>query len=416
MNRSFRMVCLSLLTFFALSLFSNILGPIIPDIIDSFHVSLTAAAFLPFSFFIAYGVMSIPGGVLVDRFTEKPVIAGAFSLSLLGSLAFAITPVYPVAVASLFVIGAGMAILQVAVNPLLRTAGGEEHFAFNSALAQFIFGIASFLSPYLYSYLTQQLRVPRAQHGPLIAVLAKLTPTAMPWVSLYWVFVVVNLAMLAVVLLTHFPKVIRTEEESAGSRAMYRKVIAQPVVWLYFVCLFAYVGSEQGTSVWISKFLADYHHLDPHTVGASAVAWFWGLFTAGCFIGTFLLKLFNSRTVLAGTCVCALAALTVALFGPAAASVIAFPVVGLFASVMWPILLSLALNSVTEHHGSVTGVLCSAIMGGAVLPLIIGRIGDAVGLRTGMMLLYVTFLIVMSAAFWAKPLIENSTLQMRKAD
>lgn len=409
------MVLLALLTFFALSLFSNILGPIIPDIIDSFHVSMAAAAFLPFSFFIAYGVMSIPGGVLVDRFTEKPVIAGAFLLSLLGSLAFAITPVYPVAVASLFVIGAGMAILQVAVNPLLRTAGGEEHFAFNSALAQFVFGVASFLSPYLYSYLTRELRLPGARRGPLVAVLAKLTPAALPWVSLYWIFVAVSLAMLAIILLTRFPKVFRTEEESAGSRATYRKVIAQPVVWAYFVCLFFYVGSEQGTSVWISKFIADYHHLDPHTVGASAVAWFWGLFTIGCFIGTFLLKLFNSRAVLGGTCVCALAALSVALFGPASASVIAFPVVGLFASVMWPILLSLALNSVSEHHGSVTGVLCSAIMGGAVLPLLIGKIGDVAGLRVGMMLLYVSFSVVMSAAFWARPLIENSTFQNRNS-
>lgn len=408
------MVGLVFLIFFAISLFSNILGPIIPDIIDSFHVSMAAAAFLPFSFFIAYGVMSIPGGVLVDRFTEKPVIGAAFLLSLLGSFAFAIAPVYPVAVASLFVIGAGMAVLQVAINPLLRTAGGEEHFAFNSALAQFIFGVASFLSPFLYSYLTQSLRLPGTQHGPLIALLAKLTPASLPWASLYWVFVAVNLAMLAVVLLMRFPKVVRTEEESAGSRATYRRVIGQPVVWRYFLCVFAYVGSEQGTSVWISKFLSDYHGLNPHTVGASAVAWFWGLFTIGCFVGTFLLKLFNSKTVLGGTCVGALASLTVALFGPATASVIAFPMVGLFASVMWPILLSLALNSVAEHHGSVAGVLCSAIMGGAVLPLVIGRIGDKAGLRTGMTLLYVTFLVVMSAAFWAKPLIENATLQKRK--
>jgi len=409
------MVSLVFLIFFAVSLFTNILGPIIPDIIDSFHVSLTAAALLPFSFFIAYGVMSIPGGVLVDRYTEKPVIAGAFLLSLLGSLAFALVPVYSVALVSLFLIGAAMAVLQVAINPLLRTAGGAEHFAFNSAFAQFIFGLASFLSPYLYSYLTHELRLSAVQRGPLTALLARLTPAALPWVSLYWVFVAVNVAMLAVIVLTRFPQVFRTEEESAGSRATYRKVLAQPVVWLYFVCVFAYVGSEQGTADWISKFLADYHHFDPHTTGASAVAWFWGLFTLGCFIGTFLLRFFNSRTVLGGTCAGAFLALTAALFGPAQVAVVAFPAVGLFASVMWPILLSLALNSVAEHHGSVAGVLCTAIMGGAVWPLVIGRIGDAAGLRTGMLLLYLSFAIVMSAAFWARPLIENETVQSRKA-
>ena len=412
--RSLRMVLLVLLIFFAISLFSNILGPIIPEIIDSFHVSLTAAGFLPFSFFIAYGVMSIPGGVLVDRFTEKPVIAASFLVSLLGSLAFAVAPLFSVAVAALFLIGAAMAVLQVAINPLLRTAGGEEHFALTATLSQFVFGVASFLSPFLYSYLTRQLRVPTAQRAAWIAWLAKLTPPAMPWVSLYWVFVAVSLAMLAAVVLTRFPRVVRTEEESSGSTATYRKAIAQPVVWLYFLCVFAYVGSEQGTSVWISKFLADYHHVDPLTDGASVVAWFWGLMTVGCLLGTLLLKLFKSRPVLAGACIGAFAALTVALFGPASAAKIAFPVVGLFASVMWPILMSLALNSVAEHHGSVAGVLCSAIMGGAVLPLIIGKIGDMAGLRTGMLLLYVSFAVVMSPAFWAKPLIENATLQNRK--
>ena len=231
---------------------------------------------------------------------------------------------------------------------------------------------------------------------------------------MYWLFALLTAFMVLVILLVRLPKVERTADESAGSLAMYRELLRKRVTWLYFLAIVAYVGCEQGTADWMSQFLCRYHHYNPDMQGATAVAWFWGLLTAGCLIGTFLLKLLNSRTVLGGTCVGALAALSVALFGPAAAAVIAFPVVGLFASVMWPILMSLALNSVAEHHGSVAGLLCSAIMGGAVLPLIIGRIGDTAGLRAGMMLLYVTFLFVMSAAFWAKPLIENATLKNRK--
>ncbi|MGA3196710.1 MAG: MFS transporter, partial [Terriglobales bacterium] len=72
MPRNRYMVALVMITFFVISLLTNIVGPLVPDIIHSFHVSLTAAAFLAFSFFIAYAVMSIPAGFLVERLTEKP--------------------------------------------------------------------------------------------------------------------------------------------------------------------------------------------------------------------------------------------------------------------------------------------------------------------------------------------------------
>jgi FHS family L-fucose permease-like MFS transporter len=89
MARSRYTVSLVFLTFFVISLLNNILGPIVPDIITSFRASVTAAGFLAFAFFIAYGVMSIPAGFLVERFTEKPVTVLAFLAGTLGSLSFA---------------------------------------------------------------------------------------------------------------------------------------------------------------------------------------------------------------------------------------------------------------------------------------------------------------------------------------
>jgi fucose permease len=195
---------------------------------------------------------------------------------------------------------------------------------------------------------------------------------------------------------------------------MYRSLARQRVVWMYFVAMFAYLGCEQGTADWISKFLYQYHGFDPHTTGATAVSWFWGLLTAGCSIGMLLLKIFDSRKVLIGACVGALLCLSAALFGPANVSVIAFPAIGLFTSVMWPIVISLALNSVAEHHGSFSGILSTAIAGGAVVPVIIGGIGDRLGLRTGVAFLYVTFGLVLSVGFWAKPLISNATFSLKR--
>jgi fucose permease len=308
-----------------------------------------------------------------------------------------------------------MATLQTAINPLLRVAGGEEHFAFNSAFAQLIFGSASFVSPYLYSYLVVNLGNSTQERNLLLTVLAKITPPDLPWASLYWIFAIFTVLMIAVLYFSMFPQVERSIDESAGSLSMYGDLLRRPMVWAFFLCVFAYIGSEQGTADWISKFLSVYHGYDPHTTGATAVSWFWGLLTAGCFIGMGLLKLFDSRKVLIGTTIGALLCLTVALFGPASVSLIAFPAIGLFASVMWPILVSLGLNSVSEHHGPFAGIISTAIMGGAVVPLIIGRIGDHFGLRSGIAFLYVTFGCVLSVGFWAKPLIANATLSLKKA-
>jgi FHS family L-fucose permease-like MFS transporter len=409
------MVSLVLLTFFVISLLTNILGPIVPDIISSFHVSLTAAGFLAFAFFIAYGVMSIPAGFLVERFTEKPVMIISFLAATLGSLAFALFPRYGVAVVSLFGIGAGMATLQVAINPLLRVAGGEEHYAFNSALAQLVFGSASFISPRIYSYLVLNLKNPSPDRNAILRVLGKFTPAELPWASIYWVFAVSALLMMAILAFSKFPRVQHTDEEGPGSLEMYRSLGRQRVVWMYFVAMFAYVGCEQGTADWISNFLYQYHGFDPHTTGASAVSWFWGLLTAGCLVGLLLLKIFDSRRVLIGGAAGALVCLSAALFGPAKVSLIAFPALGLFASVLWPIVMSLALNSVAEYHGSFSGILGTGIIGGAVVPVIIGRIGDSLGLRTGLAFLYLTFSVVLSVGFWARPLINNATMNLKKA-
>lgn len=416
MTRNRYMVSLIMIIFFVISLLTNILGPIVPDIISSFQLSLTAAGFLAFAFFIAYGVMSIPAGFLVERFSEKPVMIFAFLAALLGSLSFALFPQYRVAMVSYFVMGAGMAVLQVAINPLLRVSGGEANYAFYSALAQFVFGGASFLSPLIYSYLVLHLEKPQPGRGLLLHILQRLTPAGLPWASIYWIFAAFTLFMIVLLAISRFPSVQHTAEESAGSLSMYRSLLRRPVIWMYFIGMLAYVGCEQGTADWISKFLSQYHGFDPHTTGAAAVSWFWGLMTAGCAAGMLLLKIFDSRKVLIGTSIGAIACLSAALFGSARVSVVAFPAIGLFASVMWPIVISLALNSVAEYHGSFAGILGTGMgLGGALVPVIIARIADHVGLRNGMTFLYVTFGVVLSIGFWARPLIANATIHGNNA-
>jgi fucose permease len=408
MKRNNLIVVLIFFIFFVISFLTNILGPLIPDIIDSFQLSIGLAGFLPFSFFIAYGIMSIPSGILMEKYGAKPVLLWAFFMAFAGALLFALVPMFGVAMISLFAIGIGMAMLQVVINPLLRQAGGEAHFAFNSVLAQLFFGAASFLSPLLYSYLVQNLHTSNTH--PLIRLFNSLVPAELKWISLYWVFAVTAFLVAIIIKLVKFPVVELKEDEKIDTGLAFSELLRNKYVIFFFIGIFCYVGTEQGIANWTSKFLQTYHGVDPATTGATVIAYFWGLLTIGCLLGLLLLKLFDSRVVLLSFSTGAIIALALALFGSEEVALLAFPLTGFFASVMWSVIVSLALNSVQHHHGTFSGILCTGIAGGAVVPLLIGGLAEIVGLRMAMVFLFLTLGYIFSIGIWAKPLVKNATI------
>ncbi|MEY4987076.1 MAG: hypothetical protein RL567_855 [Bacteroidota bacterium] len=395
MQKSRILVLLILLTFFVISFISNIMGPIIPDLIRSFNLNLTLVSLLPFSFFIAYGVTSIPAGILLETYREKKVMIFAFGLATTGSLLLVLSPHYLSALISLFLIGSGMAMLQVVINPLLRTAGGEENYANYSVLAQLIFGFASFLSPMVYQKFIAHPSI-QAQ--------------SFPWLSLYFLFIAISLLMMLISFMTKFPKVDLGDDEKPGAWAIHLQLFKNKYVILYFIAMLCYVGTEQGIATWISQFLQSYHGLDPQTHGADTIAYYWGLMTAGGILGLVLLKLLDSRVVLTSFTLLAMISLGFALYGDAQTALIAFPLIGFFASVMYPIIFSLALNSVAENHGSFAGIIVTGIVGGAIFPFIVGGIGDNFGLKTGMSILFISMAYIGSIGLWAKPLVSNKRI------
>ena len=152
---------------------------------------------------------------------------------------------------------------------------------------------------------------------------------------------------------------------------------------LYFLGIFCYVGSEQGISYWMSKFLSVYHGFDPDTSGASAVSYYWGLMTIGGVFGLLFMKLFDSKLVLRWFTILTIICVFFGLFGSPEISIWAFPISGFFMSVMYPSIVSLGLNSVSEHHGSFAGILMTGIAGGAIVQILIGGLSDLFSLKTG---------------------------------
>jgi len=405
-----RIVLLVMVVFFAISFITNILNSIIVDVKESFDLSLGLTGLLPFFFFIAYGVMSIPAGFLSEKYSDKTLLSAAFIAMTLASLVFVLFPGYVVFSFSLFCLGCCMAVLQVIINPMLRAAGGEEHFAFNSVLAQLVFGLASFISPYLYIFLVNENS---AEHS-FAQFFLQFVPSDLPWASLYVVFTVLALLMFVLVWFTKYPSYEKREDEKSGDSKSYFQLLKNKWTLLYFFGIFCYVGTEQGIGNWISQFLQEYHDYDAQTVGANTVAYFWGMLTTGCLLGLVLLRIMDSRKVLIGATSLTICCFLVALFGNSNLALIAFPLIGFFIAVMWSIIFSLGLNSVASHHGSLSGILCTGIAGGALMPLVVGFIGDVSNLRTGMLFLMIPLLFILSIGFWAKPLVTNSTIQQKK--
>lgn len=385
---------LALACFFVISLMTNVFGPIFPALIRDFNISLTLAGFFPLAFFGAYFFVSIPAGLLIERFGVKPVIALAFLIAALGSYWMYRLPNFISALVGLFALGVAMAMLQVAVNPLLRTAGGRRNYPFYAVLAQLLFGVASALSPWLYSFLVSD------QPG-----------VAMAWLPLYGVFAAIAIGMLLLALAVRLPDSINSLDYGNNLWQLQKGLIKRPAVWCYFFAIVCYVASEQGIANVMSVFLLHYHGYDPDSTGARAVSLFWLLMTIGCLTGLALLKVFPPRRVLQAAVAMVIVSLLVAIFAKGPLALIAFPACGFFLSVIWPLIFALALNSFDKDHAALTGILCTGVVGGAMISPLIGVIADSTGnLRLASLVILLCLGYLWWLAHWAGLAQKTSTI------
>ena len=390
------------LLFFQVGLLESIMSALIPEMIQSFEINYGLASVMTFAYFLAFTLFCIPAGIAGSKYSSRKILFFALLFAFVGILIFVIFLKYQTSVVSLFIIGSANAIIQVNVIPVLRKICGAKNLAFLTTLNQLMFSLGAFFSPVIYSWLTSNMI-----HGECffpINILLHIIPKGYEWTSAYWFFMVLILSMMVMMVLMRFPDQEKAISSAPTGNDAYKELFRNKYVIFFFLAMVACISFDQGITAWMSKFFQDVHGLNPLTEGASLLSSYWLLFIVGCFAGMILLKFFDSRKVLAVLTVCAIITLFFALHGETHISKIAYPMVAIFQSSMWPIIMALAFNSVTKHHEVLSGFMFTAAIGGALGPMIIGSMGDLFGLETSLHYLFLPLLVVLSVVFWAKPL------------
>jgi MFS transporter, FHS family, L-fucose permease len=383
------------LAYFAFGMITNVLGVIIPEVIKQYQLSLFAGGCLAFSFFLAYGICSIPTGLLMDRFGAKPLLLLGVFLMAAGCLVIVWAENYPLMLAMTFTVGVGVTIVQTAGNPLIQHLDRVENYHRNLTLTIGFCGIGAFLGPF---------------------ILAFIQGTGRSWQSLYVVFALLCMVLLGLLALSSFEGA-RGATASKFRADQIGKLLKNPLVLTYCLGIFCYVGAEVGTASWIVKFFDGVHGVSGEaasipasslltkvmpTLPALVVALFWGLQGTGRLVSGAVLNRFGSRRILRIYSFLALALLLMADFGTKNMSAIGFAACGFFTSVLFTLVFSGTINSFSENQGTISGLLCTAILGGALIPPIVGWVGDNSGMRTAMLVPALCFAYVFGLSIFGR--------------
>ena len=361
----------------------NVVGVVIPILIRQYQLSLFAGGLLAFAFFISFGVLSIPAGLIADRIGSKPVVVGGVILMGIGCGVIPLTSGYIAITICAFVVGSGVAFLQTAGNPLIGLLDRRENYHRNLTLTIGFCGIGAFVGPFCLSALLA--------HGQ-------------PWQRLYAGYAVICGLLALSFLLKKFPSVAVSGSERIRVKEILR-LLGHPISITYFFAVFFYVGAEVGTASWIVKFFQQVHHLAGESGGgqslvissfptlpALTVSLFWGLQGVGRLTSAPGLKKLGPRWMLRVYALGAIVSLLIAAFSPwVMVSAAGFVGCGFFTSVLITLLFSGAIQTFKQSQGAISGLLVTASIGGAIIPPLVGLIGDHFGLRLAMLLPVLAF-------------------------
>lgn len=384
--------------FFVWGFCTVLVDSLVPKLKGLFSLTYAEAMLSQFAFFLAYLVVSIPAGLLLARIGYLHSIVVGLAVMAAGCLLFtpaASVGLYPLFLVALFVLASGITLLQVAANPLIANLGETRKSHMRLTLAQAFNSLGTTVGPWIGAafILAGGVELPgdpsQLSPGALAALrVQEADVVRWPFLGIATVLGILALAFWFLRRQRGMPDV----PHQVSGRAVFAP-LRHPRLAFATLSIFLYVGAE----VAIGSVLVNYLML-PDTLGETAehagrlVSLYWGGAMVGRFVGSMLMRKVQASSLLA---LCAVVAATLAAVSSfsaghlAAATIIA---VGLFNSIMFPTIFSLGIEKLHGETPQGSALLCLAIVGGAVIPVVTGAAADRFGLSTSLLVPAVCYL------------------------
>lgn len=364
--------------FFIWGFITSLNDILIPHLKAIFTLSYVQAMLIQFSFFGAYFVMSVPSGYLVEKLGYRRGIIIGLSTAGVACLAFypaASMQSYPLFLAALFVLASGITLLQVAANPYVTVLGPSTTAASRLNLTQAFNSLGTTIGPLLGSMFILTLAV---SAGSPVDTAKEIETVQGPYLIL------AGLLFAIAIVFSRFKLPVVKGTDATTAAADDHDV---PSVWkhshlvLGAVAIFMYVGAEVAIGSFLVNFMSqpEVGGLTEQAAGRY-LALYWGGAMVGRFIGAAVLRKVKPGYVLAFNAAAAIVLLLVAIGSAGKVAMWAVLAIGLFNSIMFPTIFTLGVARLGRHTGEGSGVLCMAIVGGAIVPVVQGFFADTVGL------------------------------------
>ena len=385
----------TVLLYISFGLLTSVIGVIIDRFQVDYNVSLTVAALLPFAFFLSYGLTSIPFGIAMDKYGAKSILLLGTILMMVGSFLCYLSNNYIVIILVIFLVGVGVTAIQVAGNPFIRELDTPAKYTANLTI---IIGIGSL------GYAFSPLLVPMIQTN------------GFSWKSVYLLFGIINAVILVLLVLSKFPDIKLIDDEKINFSKI-NALLKSPIIITYSLGIFLYVGAEVGVSSYIITYMSKIHGVSNSqsfwgegsfmysafpSKTALVVAFFWLFQAFGRLIISPMMKFVSEKKIFVFHSLGTVIALIVAIMGNMNTALIAFALVGYFTCASFTSIFSAAINSFKENHGTISGILGTAIVGGAIVGWLVGFTGQFSTMKWGMLINVLAFTYVFALAIWGK--------------
>jgi MFS transporter, FHS family, L-fucose permease len=393
--------------FFMWGFITVINNTLLPHLRSVFDLNYTQTTLIESVWFIAYGIASIPAAKLIERVGyQKSLVIGLLIMAAgaLGMTLAASIPSYGVTLVMLFVIASGITLLQVAANPYVAVIGPESTSSARLNLVQAFNSLGTMLAPAFGAYLILGRSVGGTTKGDVVLTQAERLADAQS-VILPYVIVAVVLVVLALVI-ARFPlpamgqatSRLAKEERRHHSLWKHRNLVFGIPTMIFY--LLAEIGVANLFVNFVSQ--PDIANLT-HEEAGRYLTFLWGGMMVGRFVGAAIMQRIRAEKVLAAFAVGALVVMLLAIFTHGPVAMWALILVGLFHSIMFPTIFTLAIKGLGPLTEEGSGLMIMAIAGGALV-VVQGWLADAVGLQNSFWLTVACEVCILAYALWgSKP-------------